>query len=46
MTELRSLATTAYVWGSALVASTRLRQNVTRPDDPFAVRPASSAAAP
>jgi len=46
MTEIRSLATTAYVWGSALVASARLRQNVTRPDDPFAVRPASSAAAP
>ena len=46
MTEIRSLATTAYVWGSALVAAARLRQNVTRPDNPFAIRPASSAAAP
>lgn len=46
MTAIRSLAQTAYVWGSALVAAARLRQNVTRPDDPFAVRPASSGAAP
>ena len=46
LTELGSLATTAYVWGSALVASTRVRQNMTRPDDPFAVRPASSPGAP
>jgi hypothetical protein len=46
MTEIRSLSQTAYVWGSALVAAARIRQNVTRPDDPFAVRPASSGAAP
>ena len=46
VTELRSLATAASIWGSALVAATRLRQTATRPDDPFAVRPASSAAAP
>ena len=31
MTEIRSLATTAYVWGSALVAATRLRQTVHAP---------------
>ena len=46
MTEIRSLATAASIWGSALVAAARLRQTATRPDDPFAVRPASSAAAP
>jgi hypothetical protein len=44
--DVRSLAADATVWGSALVASTRLRQMGTRPDDPFAVRPASSPAAP
>jgi len=43
---VRSLAARASIWGSALVAATRLRQMGTRPDDPFAVRPASSAAAP
>ena len=46
MSDLRSLATTAYVWGSALVASAELRQNTTRPDDPFVERSASSAGAP
>jgi len=46
MSELADLARTAYVWGSALVAAARLRQNVTRPDDPLVDRPASSGAAP
>ena len=46
MNAIRELAADAYVWGSALVGAARLRHNVTRPDDPFARRPLSSAAAP
>lgn len=46
MSDLRSLASTAYIWGSALVGSAQLRQNTTRPDDPFVGRSASSAGAP
>ena len=46
MSDLRWLASTAYIWGSALVRSAQLRQNTTRPDDPFVGRSASSAGAP
>jgi len=46
MTSLRGMAAEAFIWGSALVAATRLRQNLTRPDDPLVARlPTSGGAA-
>jgi hypothetical protein len=40
------LAVRAYVWGYPLVRAAQLRQNATRPDDPYAKRPSTVAGAP
>lgn len=40
------LAVRAYVWGYPLVRAAQLRQNATRPDDPYAKRPPTVAGAP
>jgi hypothetical protein len=45
-TDPYALAVRAYVWGYALVEASRIRQNLTRPDDPFRERlPTSPGAA-
>ena len=41
-----ALAVRAYVWGFALVEAARLRQNLTRPADPFGERSPTSPGAP
>jgi len=41
-----ALAADAYVWGFALVEAARLRQNLTRPHDPFGERLPTSPGAP
>lgn len=45
-TDLRGLASQAYVWGYPLVRAAQLRENVTLPEDPLQVRLASAAGAP
>lgn len=46
MSDLRHLAEEAFIWGSALVGAARVRQNLTRPDDPFVSRLPTSGGAP
>src|SRR5687768_7847102 len=41
-----ALAARAYVWGLSLVLATRIRQNLTRPCDPFGERLPTSPGAP
>lgn len=40
------LAVRAYVWGYPLVRAAQLRQNATRPDDPYAKRPPTVTTSP
>lgn len=44
--DFRKLAAQAYIWGYPLIRSAQLRQNMTLPEDPLRIRPATTAGAP